>query len=75
MNNQNQEENNVQRFIPYSSWDNVSFWINREIFGRDFPTWEEASNYGAFQIKNDKAASNLYKKLGTALTMEQIKNA
>ena len=62
----------VRRFIPYSSWDNIRFWIDKEVFGRDFVSFEEAADYGAFQVKNDRAANTLYKKLGRALTTEEV---
>ena len=62
----------VRRFIPYSSWDNIRFWIDKEVYGRDFPTFEEASDYGGFQVKDDAAENALYKKLGRALTTEEV---
>jgi hypothetical protein len=34
-------------YIGYSSWDGWSFWLPIYLWGRDFPTVEEALEHGA----------------------------
>jgi hypothetical protein len=61
-------------YIPYSSWDGESFWINsQEAYGRDFPTLNDALVYGAFQVKKDEEAVAEYSKNYMPLSAEKIK--
>lgn len=64
-----------QRYIPYSSWDNHQFWIGREVYGRDFPTWQEADDYGAIFLNTEQfaIAKTRYQEVG-ALTYNQVVN-
>lgn len=64
----------VQLYVPYSSWDNARFWIGQEVFGRDFPTADEADEYGAiFPNKaQDTRAYALYNEGSGALPYEQV---
>lgn len=51
-----------QRYIPYSSWDGEAFWIQAEAWGRDFPAWQEAEQFGAFKLsaEEDSLACKLH---------------
>lgn len=50
-------------FIPSSSGDGFDFWLNKSTFGYaiDFPTYQEAEEYGAFQLNPEEEAYALSK--------------